>query len=57
MKSNTKYQKKIFVIRGTSNGMTKATAIELAKNDAKVILGARRTEKLQQIVMKLKTKV
>jgi len=37
--------------------MTKATAIELAKNDAKVILGARRTEKLQQIVMKLKTKV
>ncbi|MEP6930817.1 MAG: SDR family NAD(P)-dependent oxidoreductase, partial [Flavobacterium sp.] len=41
---------KVVAITGASSGMGKAIAIELAKNGAKVVLGARRTEKLQQLV-------
>ena len=47
---------KVVVITGASSGMGKATAIELAKNGAKVVLGARRTEQLQQIVDQIKSK-
>jgi len=47
---------KVVVITGASSGMGKATAIELAKNGAKVVLGARRTEQLQQIVDEIKSK-
>lgn len=41
---------KVVGITGASSGMGKAIAIELAKNGAKVVLGARRTEQLQQLV-------
>jgi NADP-dependent 3-hydroxy acid dehydrogenase YdfG len=38
------------VITGGSSGMGKAIAVELAREGAKVVLGARRTEQLQQVV-------
>lgn len=41
---------KVVAITGASNGIGKAIAIELAKNGAKVVLGARRTEQLEQLV-------
>lgn len=47
---------KIVAITGASSGMGKAIAIELAKNGAKVVLGARRTEQLLQIVDEIKSK-
>jgi NADP-dependent 3-hydroxy acid dehydrogenase YdfG len=47
---------KVVAITGASSGMGKAVAIELAKNGAKVVLGARRTEQLQQIVKEIKSK-
>ena len=46
---------KVVVITGASSGMGKAIAMELAKNGAKVVLGARRTEQLQQIVEEIKS--
>jgi NADP-dependent 3-hydroxy acid dehydrogenase YdfG len=45
---------KVVAITGASSGMGKAIAIELAKNGAKVVLGARRTEQLEQIVEDIK---
>lgn len=47
---------KVIAITGASSGMGKAIAIELAKNGAKVMLGARRTERLQQLVEEIKSK-
>lgn len=47
---------KVVAITGASSGMGKAIAEELAKNGAKVVLGARRTEQLQQIVEEIKSK-
>jgi len=47
---------KVVAITGASSGMGKAIAIELAKNGAKVVLGARRTAQLQQIADKIKSK-
>ncbi|WP_027388243.1 SDR family oxidoreductase [Chryseobacterium gregarium] len=47
---------KVVAITGASSGMGKAIAIELAKNGAKVVLGARRTEQLQQIVEEIISK-
>lgn len=47
---------KVVAITGASSGMGKAIAIELAKNGAKVVLGARRTEQLQQLVQEIKSK-
>lgn len=46
---------KVVAITGASSGMGKAIAIELAKNGAKVVLGARRTEQLLQIVDEIKS--
>ncbi|MEO7215696.1 SDR family oxidoreductase [Mucilaginibacter sp.] len=46
---------KVVAVTGASIGMGKAIAIELAKNGAKVVLGARRTEQLQQIVEEIKS--
>lgn len=47
---------KVVAITGASIGMGKAIALELAKNGAKVVLGARRTEQLQQLVEEIKSK-
>lgn len=47
---------KVVAITGASSGMGKAIAIELAKNGAKVVLGARRTEQLHQLVEEIKGK-
>jgi NADP-dependent 3-hydroxy acid dehydrogenase YdfG len=41
---------KVIVITGASSGIGEATARLLAENGAKVVLGARRTEKLEQLV-------
>ena len=46
---------KVVAITGASSGMGKAIAIALAKKGAKVVLGARRTEPLQQIVAEIKS--
>lgn len=45
---------KVLAITGASSGMGKAIAIALAKNGAKVVLGARRTEQLEQLVEEIK---
>jgi len=45
----TEIKNKVVVITGASSGIGKAIAIALAKNGAKVILGARRTEELKKI--------
>jgi NADP-dependent 3-hydroxy acid dehydrogenase YdfG len=47
---------KVVAITGASSGMGKAIAIELAKNGAKVVLGARRTAQLQQLVEEINSK-
>lgn len=47
---------KVVAVTGASSGMGKAIAIELAKNGAKVVLGARRTEQLQQLVEEIESK-
>ncbi|MDR0067675.1 SDR family NAD(P)-dependent oxidoreductase, partial [Acinetobacter sp. 11520] len=39
-------ENKVIVITGASSGLGEATARLLAKKGAKVVLGARRTEKL-----------
>jgi len=41
---------KVIVITGASSGIGEATARLLAENGAKVVLGARRTEKLEKLV-------
>jgi NADP-dependent 3-hydroxy acid dehydrogenase YdfG len=43
-------ENKVIVITGASSGIGEATAKLLAQNDANVVLGARRTEKLEKIV-------
>jgi NADP-dependent 3-hydroxy acid dehydrogenase YdfG len=43
-------ENKVIVITGASSGIGAASAKLLAQNGAKVVLGARRTEKLEQIV-------
>ena len=42
-------EKKVIVITGASSGLGEATARLLAKKGAKVVIGARRTEKLEAI--------
>ena len=43
-------ENKVIIITGASSGIGEATAKLLAKNGAKVFLGARRTQKLEKIV-------
>jgi len=47
---------KVVAITGSSSGMGKTIAIELAKKGAKVVLGARRKEQLRQLVEEIKSK-
>ncbi|SDG68755.1 NADP-dependent 3-hydroxy acid dehydrogenase YdfG [Pedobacter terrae] len=45
---------KVVAITGASSGMGRSIAIALANKGAKVVLGARRTERLQQLVEEIK---
>lgn len=47
---------KVIAITGASSGMGKAIAVELAKEGAKVVLGARRTDQLQNLVEEIKSR-
>jgi NADP-dependent 3-hydroxy acid dehydrogenase YdfG len=46
-------ENKVVVITGASSGIGEATAKLLAQNSAYVVLGARRTEKLEKIVKEI----
>ncbi|ALF52172.1 oxidoreductase [Nostoc piscinale CENA21] len=48
-------ENKVIAITGASSGIGEATAKLLAKHGAKVVLGARRTEKLEKIVAEIHT--
>ena len=45
---------KVVAITGASSGIGEATALELARRGAKVVLGARRLERLQDIATRIK---
>jgi NADP-dependent 3-hydroxy acid dehydrogenase YdfG len=47
-------ENKVIAITGASSGIGEATAKLLAENGAKVVLGARRTEKLEKIVEEIR---
>jgi NADP-dependent 3-hydroxy acid dehydrogenase YdfG len=48
-------EKKVIVITGASSGIGEATAKLLAKNGAKVVLGARRSDRLETIAQEIRT--
>lgn len=48
--------KKVAVITGASSGIGKAIAIELAKNGVKVVLGARRIDRLKSVVEEIRNR-
>jgi NADP-dependent 3-hydroxy acid dehydrogenase YdfG len=48
-------EKKVIVITGASSGIGEATAKLLAKNGAKVVLGARRSDRLEAIAQEIRT--
>jgi NADP-dependent 3-hydroxy acid dehydrogenase YdfG len=47
---------KVIVVTGASSGIGEATATLLAERGAKVVVGARRTERLEKLVAGIKTK-
>ncbi len=46
-------QNKVIIITGASSGLGEATALRLAKNGAKLMLAARREERLKELVSKI----
>lgn len=46
---------KVIVITGASSGMGEAAALHLAQAGAKVVLGARRTDRLDAVVLQIET--
>ena len=46
-------QNKVVIITGASSGLGEATAHRLAKNGAKLMLAARREDRLQELVSKI----
>lgn len=46
-------QNKVVIITGASSGLGEATALRLAKNGAKLMLAARREDRLQELVSKI----
>ena len=55
MKNNF-YRNKVAIITGASSGIGKAIAIDLAHRGAKVVLGARREDKLMEVVHTIQDK-
>jgi len=51
---NLEIKNKVVVITGASSGMGEATALLLAENGAKVVLGARRKGQLEDLVARIK---
>ena len=51
---NTNIENKVVLITGASSGIGEATARLLASKGAKVLLGARRTERLEKIVAEIR---
>ena len=52
--STKKFQDKVVIITGSSRGIGKATAIELVKNGASVVLNGRNQERLTQAENEIK---
>jgi len=52
---NLEIKNKVVVITGASSGMGAAMALLLAENGAKVVLGARRKEQLEDLVARIKS--
>ena len=50
------YQNKVIVVTGASSGIGKALAMEFARRGAKVVLGARREDKLSEVVANIREK-
>jgi NADP-dependent 3-hydroxy acid dehydrogenase YdfG len=48
-------QQKVVVITGASSGIGEATATLLARNGARVVVGARRTDRLEKLVATIRT--
>ena len=53
---NDFYRNKVAVITGASSGIGKAIAIDFAQRRTKVVLGARREDKLIEVVNTIKSK-